>query len=372
MWRIFRVLTLLDIAFLRRHQDDTGVVGNSLSRVIGREGLRDLLSTVGLTNEQVVAFLKLVAADVNELGHLDVQYRPFLAVNPSTVQVGDEIVTTTQEIVYAPAVVASANILPNVQRAHSIRFATNAEDLVAVVAEHIKTLFPRVRTNCAISLGAIETDVDIVALGEDTLYLFECKHSMTPTGAHEIRDLWRDINKGVSQVERAVKILRARAADYLAGWFPGTGKGVAERVRVSTCVLCSHRVFSGLSIRGVPVRDYASLALTLGDATVRMGYSEDGIHMVLEQYRLRDTNVATPSDLDNYLGDEAVFFRCFRPFMRPYTSIDRLSESVTVAQESFVYAMGLDEWRSRLEQLGAVRLADETTTVGPTPPPKKT
>ena len=27
-WRILRVLTLLDIAFLRRHQDDTGVVGN--------------------------------------------------------------------------------------------------------------------------------------------------------------------------------------------------------------------------------------------------------------------------------------------------------------------------------------------------------
>lgn len=191
------------------------MVGNSLSKVIGRDGLRDLLSTVGLTTEQIVAFLKLVAADVNQLGHLDLQYRPFLAVNPSTVQVGDEIVTPTQEVVYAPAVVASANILPNVQRAHSIRSATNAQALVAVVADHIKTLFPRVRTNCAISLGTLETDADIVALGEDTLYLFECKHSMTPTGAHEIRDLWTDINKGVSQVERAVKILRAQAAQQL-------------------------------------------------------------------------------------------------------------------------------------------------------------
>ena len=368
-WRILRVLTLLDIAFLRRHQDDTGVVGNSLSKVISQEGLRDLLFAVGLTDQQVVTFLKLVAADVNQLGHLDIQYRPFLAVNPSTVQIGDEVVTTTQEIVYAPAVVASANILPNVQRAHSIRVATNAEAFVAVVADHIKTLFPRVRTNCAISLGAIETDVDIVALGEDTLYLFECKHSMTPTGAHEIRDLWRDINKGVAQVERAAKILRERVADYLSGWFPGTDKSVAERVRLSTCVLCSHRVFSGLRLRGVPVRDYASLALTLGDATVSMGYSEDGTHMVLERYRLRDTNAVTPTDLDNYLSDEAIFFRFFRPFMRPYTSIDRLSESVTIAQESFVYAMELDEWKSRLEQLGAVRLANETMTLGPTPPP---
>ena len=74
--------------------------------------------------------------------------------------------------------------------------------------------------------------------------------------------------------------------------------------------------------------------------------------MVLERYRLRDTNAVTPTDLDNYLSDEAIFFRFFRPFMRPYTSIDRLSESVTIAQESFVYAMELDEWKSPPRTVG--------------------
>ena len=371
-WRILRFLTLLDIAALRRHQEDTGVVGNTLIRVISRDGLSEILTAFGLTNQQVVAFLKLVAANVNQLGYLDVQYRPFLALNPRALRIEDKMVTTTPEIVYAPAIVASANILPNLQRAHGIRMVTNAEAFVAEAAEYIKTLFPRVLTNAALKLGAIKTDVDIVALGEDTLYLFECKHSMTPTGAHELRDLWRDINKGVSQLETAEKILRARVVDYLAGWFPGTDKGVAARVRFSLCVLCSHRVFSGLSIKGVPIRDHASLALTLGDATVTMGYSEDGKHVALERYRLRENNAVTPTDLDNYLSDEAIFFRVFEPFMRPYTSIDRLSESVTVAQESFVYVMESDEWKSRLEQLGAVRLADETTTLGPTQPPEKT
>ena len=34
--------------------------------------------------------------------------------------------------------------------------------------------------------GAEATDVDIMVLTDHTLYLIECKHSITPTGAHEL------------------------------------------------------------------------------------------------------------------------------------------------------------------------------------------
>ena len=110
-----------------------------------------------------------------------------------------------------------------------------------------------------------------MVLTERTLYLIECKHSITPTGAHELRDLWRDIDHGVHQLKLAMEILGVRRQSYLAGLFPGTTKTQAARLRIQPCVLCSHRVFSGLSLDGIPVRDFASLALICGDGIVGMG-----------------------------------------------------------------------------------------------------
>ena len=49
----------------------------------------------------------------------------------------------------------------------------------------------------------------------------------------------------------------------------------------------------------------------------------------------------------------------FRPFMCRYSALDRLTPTVTVAQESFVYQVEQDEWERRLAELRAVRLPEE-------------
>ena len=369
-WRALQFVSLIDIAAVQRHQTDSRLVRNSLMRVMGLDQFKELLNAFGLSTEQSSAFLKLVVADVNKLGHLDLQYRPFLLLNPSTIEIDEEKRTHAPEIVHAPALVALSNMMPNVQRAHGIRISTNADAFVAVAAEQLKALFSQVKTNAAVALGDLKTDVDIVALGDESVYLFECKHSLTPTGAHEFRDLWQDINKGISQLEVAKQILEIRMKDYLAGWFPGTDRRKASNLTIKRCVLCSHRVFSGLSIRGIPVRDHASLSLILDDAVVRMGYSEDGTKMAVKRYRLRGSDNPTVSDLDAYLGDQSIFFAMFQPFMRSYTRIDALSSSVVLAQDSFLYEVGESEWSSHLERIGAVRLNDVALTLGPLPMPE--
>jgi hypothetical protein len=229
-----------------------------------------------------------------------------------------------------------------------------------------------VKTNAAIKDGATRTDIDIVALSDNTLYLFECKHSITPTGPHEMRDLWRDIQKGISQLEVALAILSVRLADYLAGWFPGTARDMARHVRIRPVVLCSHRVFSGLTLRGIPVRDYASLGHVLGDGIVRTGTPKDDKTVEVIRYRLRAAEDPSPADLDNYLGGQSTFFRMFEPFMRPYTAIDYVRDKVILAQESFVYQLNDEAWQANLESLGAHRLPDEEVTIGPAQPPEVT
>src|SRR5262249_50983557 len=139
-WRVVDFLNLVDVALIKRRQDDPQLISNSLMRVISRDKMVEMLTTFGLSGGQASAFLDLVSARSSKLGHYDIQYRPFLALEPSTLTVDDNVVTTPVELVHAPAVVALANVVPNVQRAHSIRVAANAEALVAVAAAHLETI----------------------------------------------------------------------------------------------------------------------------------------------------------------------------------------------------------------------------------------
>jgi hypothetical protein len=69
------------------------------------------------------------------------------------------------------------------------------------------------------------------------------------------------------------------------------------------------------------------------------------------------------------LGGDALFFKQFEPLMKPFTTIDRVSTRATVAEESYVLQIDQGTWVENLDRLGAVRLADEHLTVGPSSDP---
>ena len=360
MWRSLEFLALLDVAALRQFESDPEVIYNSLMRMGTEDILVELLKVTGVDSEQVAVLLDLISADVRRLGHYDMQYRPFLRLKSSTVPIGGRETTMRPEVVYGSAIVATSNVTTNVQRAHGIRIRTNADAFVTVATETLKSIFQNVRTNVAVKLGNLRTDVDIMILTERTLFLIECKHSVTPTGAHELRDLWCDINHGVKQLKVAMEILAVRRQTYLAGLFPGTTRARNAGLRVQPCVLCSHRVFSGLSMDNIPVRDFASLALVCGDGIVGMGGEDESGDVVMQRYRLRATEKATEDDFDDYLTDDSRFFAMFRPFMHEHDRLYRFfGGSLVLAHNTFVHSVAQDEWVAHLAQIGAVQMSPE-------------
>src|SRR5439155_7248406 len=116
------------------------------------------------SRDQIRLFLKLVAADVRNFGYFDIQYRPFIRIQPATAVVGGKKVTTRAEMVFASGLVCSANILPNLQRTNGIRIASTAVAFVRVVYETLKKVFPRVRTNAPVKFRKQATDIDVVVL----------------------------------------------------------------------------------------------------------------------------------------------------------------------------------------------------------------
>jgi hypothetical protein len=365
LWRYFTFLDLVDIALLRSYSaSDPTVLLNSLVRVSDRDALIELLGDLGISKEQARDFIDVVSVDLKNPGYLDLQYRPFLRIaqtwNP------EEQRLTKPEIIHLPAILCTSNVGRNVQSANKFRLKLNARVFVDAVFQALRSRFCKVARDRMVDVTGIgATDVDVVLLEGNTLYLFECKHSLPPTGPHEMRDSWEDIERGVEQLEKAISILGdfARRQSYLAGWFPGTRAQTAADLKIVGCVLCSHRIFSGLHYKGFPIRDFASLARLCADGIVGMGYiAEDEV--LLRQYRIIGDKVISAVDLDDYLSQGSTYFKSFRPFMHPVSRIERLG-GVTIGKETYVYEMDLSDWIEHMEALGCERAADRRQKLKP-------
>jgi hypothetical protein len=205
-----------------------------------------------------------------------------------------------------------------------------------------------VKKNQRLQLGKKATDVDVVLFEGSTLYLIECKHSVPGADTHEMRDIWEDIERGAEQLAFATSVLteRQKRQSYLAGWFPGTKVADTARIRIQPCILCSHREFSGLSHEGIPVRDFSSLSLLFGDASIGMGSLSENGDLDVYRYKIIKDGGPTQADFDDYLSDDSCYFRILRPFMNPVTRFKSIADGkARLATQTFRLELeGLTTW----------------------------
>ena len=361
-WRYLEFLSLVDIALNRPYsKSDPTVMLNSILPVIEDETMAQFVAQLGLSKEQAQDFLRLVSADLrHRVGYLDLQYRPALRIAQAFHP--DEERWTKPEIVFLPAVVVTTNMARNLQAGNKLRFEFNAHVFVDVVAQGLKSLFPKVATNRPVKMegATTDTDIDVLVFEGDTLFLFECKHSLPPTGPHELRDIWEDIEKGVRQLATATEILKdpARRQSYLTGWFPGTKLRDVAELKIVPCVLTSQRIFSGLQHNGVAIRDFGSLQRLCEDGVVGLGGAISEDEIVMCQFRVIHGKTMSGVDLTDYCSADSVFFKMFKPFMHAFSRIERLG-GITIARETFVYEVELGEWCKHMEAIGCTREPDK-------------
>jgi hypothetical protein len=356
IWQFFRLMAAVDVLILWQHSESTPrAVLNSLVRVYKEEEIFSLIEGLGFTEQQIREFFELISADVRDLGYFDIQYRPFLRIAANRFVKGDEVLESPAEMVGPPGLVLLSNILRNLQTSNRLRFRANADAFVEIVARMLKTKFDKVEENRRLQLDQRVTDVDVVLCEGTTLYLIECKHSVPGASIHEMRDVWEDIERAAEQLAVAMTILNEphKRQDYLAGWFPGTKIDDTAGIRIQPCILSSHREFSGLEYEGIPVRDFSSLSLLFGDASVGMGSLDENGTVNMYRYKIIKDGGPTQADLDNYLSAEASYFKTYEPFMQPVTRIKSLAEGkVRLASETFRLELELGQWMEHLDQLG--------------------
>jgi hypothetical protein len=362
IWRYFQFCCFIDIFVLRPFaKSDPTLLCNSLVRITKEADLVTMMTEVGIDSKKAAEFLRLVSADVRRIGYFDLQYRPFLRI--ATATVGN--VTSPPEIMHISAVVGVSNVLRNVQSSNKLRLSANAEVFAEAVGHQLRSRFKNVSTNRQVKSKGESTDLDILVMEGKRLYIFECKHSVPPTGPHEMRDVWEDVEKAAKQLRSALKILHApgKLHDYVTGWFPGTDMEQTAGLEIVPCVLCSHRIFAGLTYDDIPIRDFSSLSKLIHDGVAGLGVAQRE-ESTLHRFRLIGEAGFSAADLDDYLSTGSKYFRMFTPFMHPISRIEVFGD-FAVARETYIYQIESKAWLAHMESLGCVRQPDERTIFTP-------
>ena len=358
LYRAMRFFNLLDVSLRRPYlARDSVAFANSLVRIARDKDLRELLALSGVAEAAIADFLSVAAFETRELGHYDLQYGLLLHIKPVKLR---ELPDPAREYVQLPAVTIASNATRNVQMKTGIRLHRDGHAFVMVVSEMLRQHFPEIVTERRLKLGELRTEVDIALLCDSTLYLIECKHSLTATGPHEMRDLWRDIAKGISQVSRARQILtdQERRRTYLRAWFPKIDPATISSIRLVGSVLTSHRLFSGLTIDGILIRDFASLSRLIVEGTVGVGHENEDGKLEMLRYRFWREKTLSPQDLANYFSEASILHRIFASSIKRQ-HVWQHFDGLTLVRDTFAYDFDSEEWQRVLDAMGCTRLPDQ-------------
>ncbi|MDE1160627.1 MAG: hypothetical protein PW792_01640 [Acidobacteriaceae bacterium] len=362
MFRFLRFYSIVDSEVRTAiAKNDKTALQNSLIRIVPERDLHEMLATLGEPEEAIDSFLQLIAADVDGLGHYDLQYSPLIKVRKVPIP---KIPHPETEYVLLPSAMITSNETRNSQIRAKTRFHKDGKAFVRVVSQALEKHFSHVVTEKKLRMGDLKTDVDIVLLCGGKLYLIECKHSLTATSPHEMRDLWRDVVKGRGQVTRAEHILSnpERRLAYVRQWFRHLSKAEVLELPVVRAVLSSHRLFSGLDEGGIAIRDYASLSRLLEDGELGIGYKGDDGVLHKKSFRIREQEELTCADIENYFSPESKFHRMQFHSMKAQDVFQKHGNLMLV-RESYAFEVDTEEWLDYMRGQGYVERPDLAISV---------
>lgn len=241
-------------------------------------------ATLGLPEPILDRFLDCFSWSAAEGEWLDIQYTPVL-------RIGD--------IVTIPLFTASySNLIRNGLMLHNRRFFEDGT--IDPLSDDLKTAFEesghRVWTNLKFSWQGKQWEIDALAIVGSTLLAIEAKNTLLPCSSREMRTTWNHLEKAAEQLDRVR--LAFRAPELQIHLEQRLGISLAE-FNLSTCIVTSHWVASGIEFAGHPLRSCDELCnfVANGGGHLWIGLKECPI-------RFRTTGPLTSQDLAQYLGTD--------------------------------------------------------------------
>ena len=211
---------------------------NSLVASLRKDDVTKLLElAVGDKAYKVIEFLSW---DPNSNKVFDIQYQPLI-------KTGDHY-----SIPYN--LMANSNLLRNsLQLSKKRFFEDGSEDpSVDLLEKSLKDRTDLVAKNVSFNWKGIAGEVDVIAIIEDTLFIFECKNSLLPCNIYEIRTSYDYVVKAGDQLDRFSRL--AKEPKFFEYFLKKLGWPMIPPLKLTTCIVMANRMFAGYRHNNHPVR----------------------------------------------------------------------------------------------------------------------
>lgn len=141
--------------------------------------------------QKIDSFLDVVCWEPGSDFIFDLQYHPILYINKNYL-IPFSIFTNSNSI---------RNLFASEYKQSNTRLLNSGETLVNQLRETLEKI--EIQAYSEIHLG--DTDIDVLAIYNDTLFIFECKHSLHPVSFHDLRTTYDYVRKAESQLDKINK-----------------------------------------------------------------------------------------------------------------------------------------------------------------------
>lgn len=261
-------------------ESEHDTIMRSLVPYFSQNDLENQLDAVlGKSSKKVIKFLSY---DYSSGKIFDVQYQP--------------IIRTEDGYALPYNILANSNILRNSLQLAQKRFYPDGvvDPLTNLIYETIKSKTEWVANNFSYIWSGIKGEIDVMALIDGVLFVFECKNPSLPCSPFETRTSYDYVQTAAAQLSRFRDVYNSKGfLSYLEnklGW-------VLEGTALTTTIIMSNRMFIGYRIDGHPVRGSLEMVNIIETGIVRMN---DEVHMVWQGDKF------TGNDLKRYIEQDTV------------------------------------------------------------------
>jgi len=260
--KIKRVFSLFYLLFTKqiykKEKVDNEILLRSLIPVYPEKLFYNFIEKLTST-ENIDTFLDIVCWEPGSDTLFDLQYHPILYFNnhfliPLTILVNSNSIR---------------NLFASEYKQNNKNLFTDGS--IDALVEKLSSSFDKAGIQNFKQTSIPNTDVDLFAVFEDTLFLFECKHTLHPVSAFDLRTTYDYIKKAEKQLEYLNQefskgnLVKALEAKY---------KIDLTNIRnVVSCIVMSNRLFNG-NVFKYPVRNINEIDNFLNRGTMRTNEGE--------------------------------------------------------------------------------------------------
>ena len=166
-------------------------------------------------------------------------------------------------------------------------------------------------------------EIDALVVGENDLFIIECKCPLLPTNNFELRSSYDHLLKASKQLDlsKAALMDKAFRNNYLKGL------GVIEKGRnIHTCIIMGNRLFNGYSMNNHPIRYIHELDMLLNRGLIdsevgswrvwenKNFSNSDLLTFLSPNYKLAQANFASMEDTEEFMfiDGKKIYFKTYR------------------------------------------------------------